>query len=169
MNLIVAVDSNWAIGFNNELLVKIPQDQKNFYEETREKVVIMGRKTLDSFPNGLPLKDRTNIVLTKNTNLQVKNTLLVHSLEKLLVELKKYNSENVYVIGGESIYRLLLPYCDTALVTKIFHSFDADTYFPDLDEMNEWKIVADSKKQAYFDLEYLFIKYKKIRKNQMCL
>ncbi|AZO94821.1 dihydrofolate reductase [Iocasia frigidifontis] len=165
MNLIVAVDPNWAIGFNNELLVKIPQDQKFFYEETMGKVVIMGRKTLDSFPNGLPLKGRTNIILTKNANLQVKNTLLVHSLEELLEELKKYNSKDVYVIGGESIYRLLLPYCDTALVTKIFRSFDADTYFPDLDEMSEWKIVADSEKQIYFDLEYIFLKYKKIKKN----
>lgn len=165
MNLIVAVDPNWAIGFNNELLVKIPQDQKFFYEETMGKVVIMGRKTLDSFPNGLPLKGRTNIILTKNANLQVKNTLLVHSLEELLEELKKYNSKDVYVIGGESIYRLLLPYCDMALVTKIFRSFDADTYFPDLDEMSEWKIVADSEKQIYFDLEYIFLKYKKIKKN----
>lgn len=163
MKLLVAVDQNWAIGFNNELLVKIPQDQKFFREETMGKVVVMGRKTLDSFPNGLPLKGRTNIVLTKDMNLQRGDTIVVHSLKELLEELKKYNSENVYVIGGESIYTLLLPYCDTAYVTKIFHSFDADTYFTDLDKIGEWKIVADSEEQAYYGLKYIFLKYKKIK------
>lgn len=161
MNLIVAVDQNWAIGLNNELLVRIPQDQKFFREETMGKVVVMGRKTLESFPNGLPLKGRTNIVLTNNKDFQVKNTIVVHSLEELLEELQKYNSNDVYVIGGESIYRLLLPYCDTAHVTKIFHSYNADTFFPNLDEMSEWKVVADSEEQTYFDLEYVFLKYKK--------
>lgn len=161
MNLIVAVDQNWAIGLNNELLVRIPQDQKFFREETMGKVVVMGRKTLESFPNGLPLKGRTNIVLTNNKDFRVKDTIVVHSMEELLEELQKYNSNDVYVIGGESIYRLLLPYCDTAHVTKIFHSYNADTFFPNLDEMSEWKVVADSEEQTYFDLEYVFLKYKK--------
>ena len=108
MNLIAAVDKNWAIGKNNELLVRIPMDQKFFRETTTGKVVVMGRKTLESFPNGLPLKNRTNIVLTHNPNYKVNDAIIVHSLDELHEELKKYNSEDVYVIGGEKIYEQLL-------------------------------------------------------------
>ena len=108
MNLIAAVDKNWAIGKNNELLVRIPMDQKFFRETTTGKVVVMGRKTLESFPNGLPLKNRTNIVLTHNPNYKVNDAIVVHSLDELHEELKKYNSEDVYVIGGEKIYEQLL-------------------------------------------------------------
>ena len=108
MNLIAAVDKNWAIGKNNELLVSIPNDMKMFRQMTTGKVVVMGRKTLESFPNGLPLKNRVNIVLTKNQNYQVKGAIIVHSVEEVLEELKKYDSEDVYVIGGEQIYRLML-------------------------------------------------------------
>ena len=104
MNLIVAVDKNWAIGKNNELLVRIPADQKFFRETTTGKVVVMGRKTLESFPNGLPLKNRTNIVLTHNQDYEVKGAIVVHSMEELHEELKKYNDEDIYVIGGEKIY-----------------------------------------------------------------
>ena len=108
MNLIAAVDKNWAIGKNNELLVSIPNDMKMFRQMTTGKVVVMGRKTLESFPNGLPLKNRVNIVLTKNQNYQVKGAIIVHSVEEVLEELKKYDSEDVYVIGGEQIYRQML-------------------------------------------------------------
>lgn len=159
MNLIVAVDKNWGIGKDNKLLVSIPADMKFFRETTTGNVVVMGRKTLESFPNGLPLKNRTNIVLTKNPDYQVKDALVVHSVEELLKELKQHNSEDVYVIGGDSVYRLLLPYCDVAHVTKIDHAYEADTYFPNLDEMAEWKITGESEEQTYFDLEYAFVRY----------
>ena len=119
MNLIVAVDENWAIGKDNKLLVSIPSDMKFFRETTTGKVVVMGRKTLESFPNGLPLKNRTNIVLTRNRDYQVKDAIVVHSVPELLVKLDKYSSEDVYVIGGDSVYQELLPYCDVAHVTKI--------------------------------------------------
>ncbi len=161
MNVIAAVDKNWAIGKNNELLVRIPADQKFFREMTTGKVVVMGRKTLESFPNGLPLKNRTNIVLTHNPQYQVPGAIIVHTLEELYEELKNYRSEDIFVIGGETIYRQLLAECDTAHVTKIDFSFDADTYFPNLDEMPEWEITADSEEQTYFDLEYYFYKYEK--------
>lgn len=161
MNLIVAVDSNWAIGKNNDVLVKIPADQKFFREITTGKVVVMGRKTLESFPNGLPLKMRTNIVLTHDKNYKVPDAIIVHNIEELHEELKKYDSEDIYVIGGESVYRQLLDECDVAHITKIDYAFDADTYFPNLDEMPEWKITADSEEQTYFDLEYYFYKYEK--------
>ena len=162
MNLIAAVDKNWAIGNKNQLLVKIPADQKFFRETTTGKVVVMGRKTLESFPNGLPLKNRTNIVLTRDKSYKVKDAIVLHSLKDLREELKKYPSEDIYIIGGETIYRQLLDDCDVAHITKIDFEYEADAYFPNLDEMPEWKITADSEEQTYFDLEYYFYKYEKI-------
>ena len=97
MNLIVAVDSNWAIGSKNELLIRIPNDHKHFREETTGKVVVLGRKTLETFPQGMPLKNRTNIILSKDPNYQVKDAIVVHSIEELLEELKKYDKENIYI------------------------------------------------------------------------
>lgn len=163
MNLIAAVDKNWAIGKNNQLLVRIPQDQKFFRETTTGKVVVMGRKTLESFPNGLPLKNRTNIVLTHNKNYDAKGAIVVNSMEALREELKKYNSEDIYIIGGEQIYKALVDECDVAHITKIEYAYDADAYFPNLDEKPEWKITADSEEQTYFDLEYFFYKYEKVK------
>ncbi|HIT90529.1 MAG TPA: dihydrofolate reductase [Candidatus Merdenecus merdavium] len=162
MNVIVNVDENWAIGHHNKLLIHIPADMKNFRAQTTGKVVVMGRKTLESFPNKEPLKDRTNIILTNNASYQVKNGIIAHSLEELLNLLKSYRSEEVYVIGGEKIYRLLLPYCDTAYVTRMRKSFDADTYFPNLEESKEWKLIEMSEEQTYFDLEYEFCKYVRV-------
>ncbi len=164
MNLIAAVDENWAIGLGNKLLVRIPDDQRFFRETTTGKVVVMGRKTLESFPNGQPLKNRTNIVLTNRPDYRVNGALVVHSLEELTEELKKYPSEDIYVIGGESIYRQLLPLCDTAHITKIHYAYQADTYFPNLDEMEDWEITADSEEQTYFDLEYFFYRYERVKR-----
>ena len=163
MNLIVEVDENWAIGKDNKLLVSIPSDMKFFRETTTGKVVVMGRKTLESFPNGLPLKNRTNIVLTRNRDYQVKDAIVVHSVPELLVKLDKYSSEDVYVIGGDSVYQELLPYCDVAHVTKINHVYAADSWFPNLDETGEWEITGESEEQTYFDLEYTFVRYEKKR------
>jgi dihydrofolate reductase len=163
MNLIVAVDKNWGIGCNNQLLVSIPADMKLFRETTSGKVVVMGRKTLESFPNGLPLKNRTNIVLTNNRDYKVKDAIILHSVDEVLEELKKYEQEDIYIIGGESIYRTFLPYCNVAHVTKIDHAYEADAYFPNLDEMEEWEITADSEERTYFDLEYRFLRYERIK------
>lgn len=163
MNIIVAADSNWGIGKNNQLLVSIPADMKMFRQETTGKVVVMGRKTLESFPNGLPLKNRTNIVLTGNKNYKVNGAIIVHTIEELLEEIKKYPSDEVYCIGGDSVYKQLLPYCDTAHVTKIDFAYEADSHFPNLDEMPEWKITAESEEQTYFDLEYTFVKYERVK------
>ena len=161
MNIIVAVDKNWAIGKDNKLLVSIPADMKMFRQETTGKVVVMGRKTLESFPNGLPLKNRINIVLTANRSDKVKDAIIVHTKEKLLEELKKYDSNEQYVIGGGSIYEMLIPYCDTAYITKIDHAYAADTYFPNLDQMDDWEMTEVSEEQTCFDLEYVFAKYER--------
>ena len=163
MNLIVAVDKNWAIGCGNKLLVSIPQDMKFFRETTTGKVVVMGRKTLETFPGGQPLKKRTNIVLTRDKKYQVKDAVVVHTIEELLEELKQYEDDEIYVIGGESIYRQLIPYCKLAHVTKINHEYEADTYFPNLDEMDDWEITGVSDEQTYFNLEYEFVRYERVK------
>ena len=161
MNCIVAVDENWAIGYKNELLVRIPADQKFFRQETTGKVVVLGRKTLETFPQGRPLPNRINIIVSTKKDYEVKDAIVVHSIEELLEELKKYDTNDVYIIGGDSIYKQMLPYCDTAHVTKIDHKYEADTYFPNLDSMEEWEITADSDEQVYFDLTYHFLKYER--------
>ena len=161
MNLIANVDINWAIGKNNQLLVKIPADMKFLRETTTGKVVVMGRKTLESFPNGQPLKNRTNIVLTHDRSYQVKEAIVVYSMDELHEELKKYPSEDIYIIGGESIYRQLVDECDVAHITKVDFAYDADAHFPNLDEKPEWRITQDSEEQTYFDLIYHFYKYEK--------
>lgn len=161
MNLIAAVDNNWAIGYKNKLLVSIPEDMKFFRQTTTGKVVVMGRKTLESFPNGLPLKNRVNIVLTRDKKYQAGTAIIVHDLEELHRELKKYDSKDIYVIGGEAVYQQLVDECDVAHITKIDYAYDADAFFPNLDEKEEWEITKDSEEQTYFDLEYVFLKYEK--------
>lgn len=161
MNIIVAVDSNWAIGSKNELLVRIPADHKAFRQETMGKIVVLGRKTLETFPSGIPLQGRTNIIMSKDKSYKVKDAIVVHSVEELMETLKQYRSEDIYIIGGESIYKQMLPYCDVAHITKIDHEYAADAYFPNLDQMQDWVIRADSEEQTYFNLTYHFIRYEK--------
>lgn len=162
MKLIVAVDANWGIGCKNELLVRIPSDQRFFRETTTGNVVVMGRKTLESFPGGKPLKDRVNIVLTKENRESMNGEIIVHSVEEALEEIKKY-SEEIYIIGGETVYRLFLPYCDEAYITKIEYSYEADAHFPNLDEDDEWELVEESEEQTYFDIPYTFTTYKRVK------
>ena len=163
MNIIVAVDRNWGIGYQNKLLVSIPADMRFFRSETTGKVIIMGRKTLESFPQGKPLKDRKNIVITKK-DCKIEGATVVHSLDEAIETVKEYNTEDVYVIGGQSIYEQMLPYCDVAYVTLIDYAYHADTYFPSLDENDDWMIQTESEEQTYYDLEYSFVKY--IRKKK---
>ena len=161
MNIIVAADKNWAIGANGKLLVSIPSDMKFFRQMTEGKVVVLGRKTLATFPNGLPLVNRKNIILTRNPEMKAKGATIVHSVEEALEELAGYEDEDIFIIGGGHIYEEFLPYCNVAHVTKIDHTYRADTFFPNLDETGEWEITADSDEQTYFDLEYTFLKYER--------
>ena len=160
MKLIVAADRNWAIGKNNKLMWSIPADMKFFRATTQGHVVIMGRKTLESFPQGQPLKNRVNIVITRNPSYKVKDAVVVHSVEEAIEESRKYDGD-VFVIGGESIYRAMLPYCDTALVTRIDYAYEADTWFPNLDEDEEWELTDEGEEQTCFDLEYAFTRYER--------
>ncbi len=162
MNIIVAADRNWAIGNKGRLLVSIPADQALFRQETTGKVIVMGRKTLQSLSGGQPLAGRTNVVLSRNVNFRQKGAEIFHSLDDTLGFLKGFPDEDIYIIGGASIYRQFLPYCDTAHVTKIDYTYDADTYFPDLDKDPGWKITASSDEQTYFSLCYTFLKYERV-------
>jgi dihydrofolate reductase len=159
MNLIAAVDKNWAIGKNNDLLYNIKEDMQFFRSTTLNKVVVMGRKTLESFPNSKPLKNRVNIVLSSDTSLKIEGATIVNDLNMLFDELKKYNTNEVFVIGGGAIYKMLEPYCDTAYITEIDAEKDADIFFPNLSKMDEWKLIESSEKKEDNGIEFVFNKY----------
>ena len=163
MRLIVAADRNWGIGRNNNLLIRIPADMKNFRALTIGKVVIMGRKTLESLPGGMPLPDRVNIVFTRQDHYSKKGVLVVHSMEELWKEVSCYDTDSIFVIGGGSIYRMLLPYCDTAYVTRLDYVYEADTCIPDLDKEPGWQLISRGEEQTCFDLIYYFDLYRNDR------
>ena len=159
MNLIVAADKNWAIGNRQDLLVRIPADMKMFREMTMGNVIVMGRKTLESFPGGRPLPGRTNIVMSRQGDFDAKGAILVHDEEELKKELSKYDTDSIFVVGGGSIYSLLLLYCRYAYVTKLDYSYEADTWMPDLDADPDWVLIDKSEEQTCFDLIYYFTRY----------
>jgi len=161
MNAIAAADENWAIGYHNALLISIPEDMRFFREKTSGKVVVMGRKTLESFPGGKPLKNRVNIVFTSNPDYSREDITVIHSTEELADILKDYNSSDVFVIGGGSIYSMLLPMCDTAYITRIEKAFKADTWFPDLDRHNDWELTDKSETFEYEGIRYSFATYRR--------
>lgn len=144
MNLVVAVDRGWGIGNKGELLVRIREDLKNFAALTTGKVVVLGSKTLSTFPGGRILKNRTNIVLSHNPEYAPEGAVMARSTEELIEILRQYESEDVYVIGGASVYRQLLPYCTRAYVTKICGDFIKDAFFCDLDCDGAWACVSES-------------------------
>lgn len=160
MKAILSADKNWGIGCQNKLLIQIPSDMKFFREKTAGRTVVMGRKTLESLPGGQPLKNRRNIVLTKNPEFTVRGAEVVHSAEELREVLD--DEGEVYVIGGGAIYELLLPYCDTVYVTKIDFAYQADTFFPNLDESPEWRLAEESEEQTCFDIEFTFRTYRRV-------
>ena len=164
MVLIAAVDNNWAIGLRGDLLVRIPADQKYFRSKTIGNTVVMGRKTLESFPGGQPLIKRRNIVLTRDESYSVKGVETAGSIEALDELLMGSDPDKVFCIGGGSVYRQLLERCDTALITKIDKNFEADTFIPDLDKDHEWELTEESEEQTYFDLIYYFRTYKRSSK-----
>ena len=159
MNLIVAVDKNWAIGYKGKLLISIPEDMKFFRETTTGHTVVMGKNTLLSFPNSKPLKNRNNIVIALEKDFTVEGATTVYSIEEALEEIKKYDSDDVYVIGGGSIYKQLLPYCDKAYITYIDHSYSADTFFPNLDEDDNFELVEQSDPVVDNGIEIRFTTY----------
>lgn len=161
MKLILATDENWAIGKDGGLLCHIPGDLKYFKERTRGKTVVMGRPTLESLPGGKSLPHRDNIVLTTRKDYAPEGVLIVHSADELDDVLTKYDSEDVFIIGGGKVYREFLPKCDTCYITKIYQKFEADTWFVNLDEMDEFEIVWQSEMQEEKGIRYQFFEYRR--------
>lgn len=158
MNLIAAVDENYAIGIDGKLIFSIPDDMKQFREKTKGKIVVMGRKTLESFSGGRPLKNRVNIVLS-STLKEMEGAIIVKDYPQLFFELLNYDPKDVFIIGGESIYKELYPYCKKAFITKVFKKEKADTYFPNLDNDENWVIIDESPIFSYNDLEFRYVLY----------
>ena len=161
MKAIVCVDKNWAIGADGKTLVSIPADLRWFRDKTMGHVVVMGRKTWNSLPNGRALDGRINIVLSRQKDFQAKGATVVHSRDELLEELKKYDLDDIFIIGGSQIYTLMVPYCDTLYVTKVNYAYQADTWFTNLDLVPEWKLVEESEEQTCFNIEYTFRTYER--------
>ncbi len=207
MKAILSADLNWGIGYRGKLLQRVPEDMKYFMKMTMGKVVVMGRETFESLPGKQPLKDRINIVLSKNkdygagiggdnaasdngSNNGSNNTgsyndsnagnnnaksynnsnagnkpsgderlMICHSFDELFERLKEYSSEDIFVIGGQSIYTQLLPYCSEAYVTRFEKAFEADRHFPDLDRMENWELVEEGSQIFYNDMGFKFLKY----------
>ncbi len=160
MKMIANVDNNWAIGLKDSLLVNIPADMKRFREITSGHTVVLGRKTLAGFPNGLPLKNRRNIILSTRSDYEVRGAEVVHNKEELFELLREIDSDDIYVIGGGSVYKMLEPYCDTAYITKVDYSYQADTYFPNLEKLENWELVDEGEEQTCFSMIYYFQEYR---------
>ena len=159
MNCIVNVDLNWGIGRQNELLFTISDDLKRFRSLTTGKTVVLGRKTLATFPGGRPLKNRRNIILSSDVNYTVEGAEVVHNMEEALKLLKEISPEEVCIIGGASIYEAFLPYCRTAQVTKTLCDGNADRFFPNLDAMEGWEVSAASEVLEENGIPYQYIDY----------
>lgn len=142
MKLIAAVSENWGIGKDNGLLFNIPKDMKFFRETTLGKTVILGRKNLESFPGKKPLPKRPNIILTRDKSFSVEGATVVNSVDELLA--LPVDFTDAFVIGGEEIYRQLLPYCDVCYITKVKETADADRFMANLDEDEAWELIFQS-------------------------
>ena len=177
---IVNVGPHWAIGKQGQLLILLPPDMQFFRKTTRFKTCIMGRATLESFPRSAPLKDRKNIVLTREkwrippqafaaaeadkAAGRTTELIAVRSVEEALAAVKGIPEDDVFVIGGASVYRLFLPYCDTCLVThNDFPSDGADAFFPDLLASGEWKLTNEGEPQTYEGIGFRFCRYERTR------
>lgn len=142
MKAIVAVDKEWGIGKNNDLLFHLSQDLKYFKEKTLDKVIVMGGNTLLSFPGSKPLPKRTNVVLTDVFTRD--DCIVCPTIDELSKELKKYDGEEIFIVGGAMFYRTMIDYCSEAYVTKVDEIGGAQVFFPNLDEKSNWTEVDSS-------------------------
>ena len=142
MRAIFHADQKWGIGRGNDLMFRLPKDMAFFRETTKGKTVVMGLNTLHSFPGGKPLKGRTNIVLCPED--AGEDVISVHSVAELLEKVKEYPAEDVFVIGGASVYRTLIPYCTQVLVTRVDADGGADVFAPDLDADENFILIEES-------------------------
>ena len=159
MNLIVMVDQNWAIGNAGDQLVYIPADLKRFKELTTGHPVVLGRKTMATFPGGRPLKGRRNLILSRNPDFAPEGGEVFPDLPAMLEKIP----EDAFVIGGESVYRALLPHCDCAYITKVAHSYEADTFFPNLDSDPQWEVTEEGEPQDHEGLTFRYVTYRRVK------
>jgi dihydrofolate reductase len=175
MKAISSADLNWGIGYKGQLLKRVPEDMKFFMRMTMGKVVVMGRETFESLPGRQPLKNRVNIVLTKNPAYgaacdassseaagsaeKPENLIICHSVEELFEILKGYLSEDIFLIGGQTIYTQFLPYCSEVYITRFEKVFEADRHFPNLDLMENWELAEESGPHEYDGMTFRFLKY----------
>jgi len=157
MNLIAAVDENWGISFEGKLLFDLPPDLARFKQMTVGKVVVMGAETFRSLPKA-PLENRVNIVLSSTS--ECCGATVVGSLDELFAEIEKYNHDDVFVIGGETVYKQLLNLCECAYVTKIHAGKQADRHMPNLDELPEWELHIRERTQEHNGIKFSYLVYR---------
>ena len=145
MKLIVAVDREWGIGYCGKLLATVKEDLAHFRELTVGKTIVYGSSTLRTFPYGRPLKNRINLILSTNPNFKPEGAVVLHSVEELIAYEKSHPEEDIVVVGGASVYKQLMPYCEAACVTRFDALFEKDAYFPNLDEDSNWQCVSVGK------------------------
>ena len=159
MKLIVAVDEKWGIGKNGDLLLSIPDDMQYYRATTRGKVVVMGYTTLLSLPNSKPAPARLNLVLADTPGLTISGAVVCGSMEQLHRLIGCFEPDDVFDVGGGSMYRQLLPYCHIAHITKMRFDGEADTYIPNLDELSEWSVKTESEVKEHDGIRYSFVEY----------
>ncbi|NMA65221.1 MAG: dihydrofolate reductase [Clostridiaceae bacterium] len=164
--LIASADKNWGLGKDNKLLVRIPEDLKRFAGFTRGNMIIVGRKTLESFKDKKPLPDRVNVVMTRNKTYNCEGAVVVHDIMGLAEVVENYTGK-IYVCGGQSIYSQLLPYCNKALITKIDEAYEADTRLINLDCHDEWeKVSEDSWQISSSGVRFKYVEYQRSLHNK---
>lgn len=165
---ILHADSKWGIGKKNDLMFSLPKDMKFFRETTKGHTVAMGKNTLLSFPGSKPLKNRRNIVLSHDRNENFEGVENVHSFEEFLHVIKEASKkDDVYIIGGASIYSQMLPYCDEVLLTKVFADGNAEVFFPNLDENENFRLIEESEKEEDNSYTIQFTKYQNLNKKEI--
>ena len=163
MDLIVCVDRNWGIGRDGKLLCHIKEDMKFFREHTMGKVVVMGRSTLESLPKGEPLPNRINIVLTRSADFNKEGVIVAHDMEDLLEKLNEYQSDDIMIIGGSSVYNEMMDMCDRLYVTKVDAEFEADTFIRNIDLNPNFKVTWSSDEMEENGLRFRFFEYRRKR------
>lgn len=158
MNMIFCVDKNFGIGKDNKMLFNLKTDLQYFKQKTLNKVVVMGYNTLLSLPNSKPLKNRVNIVLTSK-KISIENVIVVNNKEQLFKVLKNYCDDDIFIIGGEKIYNLMLPFCKKVFCTKVEATKSADVFAPNLDKNNSFKQISKSQTFEENNLKFNFCEY----------
>lgn len=160
MKLIVAVNEKWGIGKGNDLLYHLPSDMKFFRNTTKGNIIVIGRKTLESFPDAKPLPYRTNVVLTRDKTYNAEGAVILNDCDEVLEYVKNNSGTETYICGGEEIYRLFLPYCSEALVTKVSDACDAEKFMQNLDIDDNWELVDKSETITENGFSFCFCTYK---------